>query len=108
MLVKKTKVQCVDAKTRPKAHDPTQSGQKFLTEAAGIYDRDYVHFNLNYNSGLVLEKMNKVQTIAVQVVELTDDLVYKTDNEVELKSNTFRHLYHGDFYRFKETMTGIS
>ena len=92
MLVKKTKVYCVDAKTRPTAHDPAQSGQKFLTDAAGIYDKDYTHYNLNYNSGLVLEKMNKVVTLAVQAVELTDNLVYAADTEVELKSNTFRHL----------------
>jgi len=45
----------------------------------------------------VVEKINKVVTIAVQVVELTDDMLYKANNEIELKSNTFRHFYHGDF-----------
>jgi len=40
MLVKKTKVYCVDAKQRMIAHDPNVTGRKFITDQAGIYDRN--------------------------------------------------------------------
>jgi hypothetical protein len=87
----------VDAKDSPTAHDPAVAGQKFLTNAAGIYDRNFNHYNLNFNSGLVMEKMNKVVTIAIKGLELTDATVYAANTEVEIKSSTFRHFYNNDF-----------
>jgi len=47
--------------------------------------------------------MNKLITYAVKAFDLTDNSLYSdTDLNEKIKSNSYRHFYHPEFYRFKQ------
>lgn len=104
MLIKKTKVYCSDAKVAPAAHDAPLKEQKFLTEPAGIADNNFSHYDLNFASGLHDTRTKTAITFAVKGFDLTNDSLFAdSDLNDEIKSNSMRHFYHPEFYRFKET-----
>lgn len=104
LLIKKTKVYCSDSKVAPAPHDTPPKELTFITEPAGIADKNFSHYDLNYASGLHDTRNKNAITIAVKGFDLTDNNLYlSSDLSDEVKSSSYRHFYHPEFYRFKET-----
>lgn len=70
LLIKKTKVYCVDGKVSPGPHDVAPK-QKFITDPAGINDKNYSHYDLNYSSGLHDTRNKTADVISIKGIELT-------------------------------------